>query len=1079
MRDRIPAPLRRLFGRRWAPEAGLELTLGTRSVVFRFAWPLFLGAIGAVAVLCHELGWVDALFGPVAALRLGITTLLIAGLWAVASGFSLGALRLATLVALGIIVLALTNVGDNVRDRHEFNDYLTLRTELTIEDELARRAATTNAGIEESIQANLAVLERAQRALIARDTALAPILDWLARSCDDGCQTEWDTLSSDAHVRCDSAPGTPDDDALIWTHADACALLDPTRTPESSPKTETDLVALTQAVEDLAALASSDVETLADRIAFAEGQLRTSRAIAGAAVEEESPEARSAAIDLATPASGAREADEVATQTAEDVSLTLESLFPVFASTSSTDFQQWAATSQQVDPSPLPTLSTRIGRATVENRCPDDIGQFIFNPSERVGQVTVSFEAALALAQSCVSGCAGDGGECKPLFAQRVLLIGFRTTLELGIDRVEGDDRRSELRGQLDSVRTQLRDLNEPEAIHRLVVEGADEFLGDTLDTVLRNDTSARIGGWGWLVITLAIIIGYRFLEIANDSRSPGPIRLVKDEKGEKETDADTRRAADLIRAHLTAVELQEPAPVPGGAAISSISSAAQNAGFENAILNFVATALQSTAFPPRGIELRPVVQKTDDGSFRLLLRASTARGNRQVLSHPFGPSDDLDDLAEQAAFFAAEQFIDEGTTTPSWLVWSSKDGTALQNYQKVMIEERGPTSALDRATKLAHLQEAVHRSPGTGAALVALANAYSVEGGSGDLARATNLLLKSRIRHPHYLNGRYRLGATLSMLSVGCEASLIDLRGPDRATRDEVMQRLEDLHKIEEGPESTWPNPDAARPAPGEKRSTKQCVRHAWEVTLLRVAKDELEWVCRNLGFWRTLWNARRQEERAYWHRLNRAWRRRKALRGAAMSALALVELRLALRARDADTQEIETALERSRAQLDEAQSRGRDDWVVQYNSACFEAAAARTIDLRHLYEETDGSTPEETSEASYEASRDRLRRSRWSSGGQQLTGAWIARDPDLKPLRDYLLAQPSHRPPAPADPPDSPPPPGRSGLLTPIRDWIDDLRGTEDEGPPELEPPSPEPTAWRDLVEELHLEYVDPSST
>jgi len=399
------------------------------------------------------------------------------------------------------------------------------------------------------------------------------------------------------------------------------------------------------------------------------------------------------------------------------------------------------------------------------------------------------------------------------------------------------------------------------------------------------------------------------------------------------------------------------------------------------------------------------------------LVRASSHRRDGLVFSHPF-EGKDLDDLTEAAAYFTGERLLDAGWTTPSWLIWSSNDGSALRAYQKVMLGKQSPQPYFDEAESdnpcsvedRRRLQYAVAASPGTGAALVALSNEAVL---AGDLAAALHLLLLARIRHPHFLTARYRLGVTLSMVATDVDAHLPDLDPGSLTSRKALngannvagaIDVLTDLRDRKRGKHETridWPS----------MSSTDR------QKVLLRTAREELDYVIVSVKLKSTIRNACRQTERSYWLRLTKSSRSRRALGAAAKSARALALRRryllatpLALRV-DSPTRPYEPwqrVCQQLDAEMENAVRSVPDDWIVRYNASCY--SAQRADEQRRLAEfhKTRGTTAK-TDAANKNAHRlyleayDHLRRARYARNGHQLSPKWVDADPDLKPLKEW----------------------------------------------------------------------------
>ncbi len=917
----------------------------------RFLRPALLGTV-ALALLGAGL-----IHGEPILTRLGFIAAVGSVLWVTALGFALGTLRLVAMVAAVVVVFALTRVGGNARNAADLVEYRSLRSELEIELNLLRGPDSTTAEVTTGLAAAEAstirggVVRAEISAHIARLTRTHPTL---ALELNDELTATRDALQDHlARTRAAIRSGRSEVGPNASTTVGAGEPLASSQRNDPSPGVDEQATAEARAALVVARRGADAIDAIVDAMASISSQL-----------------------DLLTEDGGAT--DEATTARAiDEVHRLLQPLTEMPIATDTND----GASSED-----------RAGRSCVDPTASADFAQ------------------TLIAADQCVTGCAvgSTSPTCRPMSAKRLLLLGFQEQLETLTEDETITETSQALASRLAEVRADIAALDDPVAIHSLAMEGAGVILGDVVQAlVLDDDRTARLGGWGWLVLAIGAIVGYRLLEVANDRRSPGPVAISAGEAIEG-AEAKTQAATALVRSHLTAANLQEPSPLPGGEAVSSISASSEATGFENAVVRYVVNLLQTTAFPRRGVDLVVTAQPAESGltpkqsadrnengspvePYRLMVKATRKSRNGLVFSHPF-TDQSLEEVTHAAAYFAAERLLDAGWTTPPWLVWSSQDGSALRAYQEVMIEKQSPRSVHGRPggqagssggdrvrTARGRLETAVRSSPGTGAALVALSHEAALE---GDLVASVHYLLLARNRHDRFVTASYRLGVTLSMLASDLDSFVTWDRAkcalhPDSETENKRLAW-----------ENDWAGVNDLLDCPtGDGVAITSITRKA----LLLRSIEELSWVARSVHRPLILGRACRQAEREYWLSLYRSPRRRSGLRAAAESARALAARRLALlNGGSPDT------LARRLRQCDEDHSKAvhhsRDDWLVRYNAACYEAARVE----RALAEDDS-----ETAKGCAREAFDHLRRARFARNGQQLSIEWALADPDLVPLR------------------------------------------------------------------------------
>ncbi len=601
---------------------------------------------------------------------------------------------------------------------------------------------------------------------------------------------------------------------------------------------------------------------------------------------------------------------------------------------------------------------------------------------------------------------------CEPRRARIRYLSAWQRQLRTFASRITDEATVESINLQREAISSEIDGLDEPIAVHRLVIDGADALVGDVLDPMLEEEASSRLGGWGWVVVVVVMVVVYRMLEIRNGRRSGGPVVVEPVVEGDENLAAAVQR----IRMWLGAAELREPAPIPGGEATKQITSLVQDTRPEKDIVRAVASFFQATAFPKKGASLAvtletlpesvsgagtPAEAGSGDGGDaeaqkpemrRLAVRMSDHRTGRLRFVQSF-EGEDLDRLCSEAAHFCAERVMGAGRLSPQWTQWESGDGTALRSYQEVLMAEQGPGGSLSSARRLELLRRAVGSSPRTGIALIALSNELCL---AEDLVAGLTLALRASQAHPRMVVARYRAGVTACMLSSDIDTMT---RSPHFA---ELLEVIEDHPTIRVRPEKvryelSWLNENLK--LSGTERVTgsdlKRALAHGDEqdrkTALLRLARAELSASWPNgSGFAYCVRRAWRQDERGYWLSLVRSHRAREHLRAAITISHQLVELREKTIANDTTDQADRDQLQKP---VCEQRDRTSEDSIVFYDAACFFSELARSA-------EKDTSCPDAASDLLAESAH-MLLKARMARDGHTISSAWIDADPDLAYLR------------------------------------------------------------------------------
>ena len=157
--------------------------------------------------------------------------------------------------------------------------------------------------------------------------------------------------------------------------------------------------------------------------------------------------------------------------------------------------------------------------------------------------------------------------------------------------------------------------------IRQLLVDGANVIVRDAFRPALGDQVDAVLGSWGWMVLAILALLGYRKLEVRNNRRYGAPIQT-----------AGTTAIDHEFRERVMAMELTEPSPVPGGNTTNDlveVLKAAEGLPGSGKIAQAL-KAVWAVAFPPAGV----TADLTDVGATPL-----AAGGNGSAPGQPSRPT--------------------------------------------------------------------------------------------------------------------------------------------------------------------------------------------------------------------------------------------------------------------------------------------------------------------------------------------------------------------------------------------------------------------------------------------------------
>jgi hypothetical protein len=311
---------------------------------------------------------------------------------------------------------------------------------------------------------------------------------------------------------------------------------------------------------------------------------------------------------------------------------------------------------------------------------------------------------------------------------------------------------------------------------------GADE-LSAALFRVLRlGHQVPGPGRAGWLVIAVALVIGYRMLEAwalhwqapvldtskLGDGQPDIKLDAVTGVPGGGVTDG--RRHAQLaaeLRFRLAAMEVRAPPILPGGSRSNGLASIAEasgvtGSGLAGAIIRFFGMLWPS----PRRFQLRLWVEATPAGAGpRVTVDLEDPRTGGTIMTKTVAASSPAE-AASMVAGYVARQVFAADPATPPWCVGSpdGRDLGALLLARQERVDVESPDDVeRSRRRQIQILQKATEIRRCAGVVSYELAQLHSL--GRDHLA-ALRLHAANREQYPRFNRGRYRLGMSLEMIA-------------------------------------------------------------------------------------------------------------------------------------------------------------------------------------------------------------------------------------------------------------------------------------------------------------------------
>jgi hypothetical protein len=459
--------------------------------------------------------------------------------------------------------------------------------------------------------------------------------------------------------------------------------------------------------------------------------------------------------------------------------------------------------------------------------------------------------------------------------------------------------------------------------------DGATRVVAALLWPVLSDHSLPVPGRITWIIILVAILVGYRQLEARAYSRQAPVLditQLSEDQPGlapaggsESAVSAAsaTRAWRDLLVAELkfrlASMEMRSPGILPGGSASDAVTSVsegvdstsgtsradglaaiADGSGVAGGPLAGAVIRFLGILWPgPRRWQVRfwiegppPLASTEDAGGIRITVVVANQRSGvtvaaRTVVAHS------MDEAACMVAGYVALQVFASDPATPPWC-YGASDGRDLGAVLLARKEQRYAENP-DAARELLRTQLQILQQEGAtgdwcaGVVLYELAQLHDL--GRNHLT-ALRLHAVNREQHPRFLQNRYRLAMSLEMVAspsftVGDPALIWDL----------ISEALVILHRCGLPVSDKWRPEDVTESV----HSSGICrISDRLSLELLAAAHAELLVIRRQLTLPALLWTSlQRRDERTIWRPYLRL-RDRQSLRDGVCAAELLVAARI-----------------------------------------------------------------------------------------------------------------------------------------------------------------------------------------
>jgi hypothetical protein len=397
--------------------------------------------------------------------------------------------------------------------------------------------------------------------------------------------------------------------------------------------------------------------------------------------------------------------------------------------------------------------------------------------------------------------------------------------------------------------------------------QGADELSAAFLHPLRLGSQVPPPGRFGWVVIAVLIVIGYRMLE-AWARRREAPV-LDTSALGGGQRDGASRKIGDSaedgrlydelvarLKFQLSAMEVRTPAILPGGSRSNGLASIAEASGVAGSDLAGAIIRVFGTLWPnARRFQVQVRVERVPDelqpGTKNMKVTVSLDEPVRgQSVATKTMVASDPDEAAAAAAGYVAQHIFTRDPTTPPWCVGAA-NGSDLAAWLLAKQERRHVTpddirSACSEQIRI--LERATGNSQCAGIVRYELAQLYDLE---GNHMAALRLHAVNREQHSRFYRGRYRLSMSLEMIANPAFRLRETCAAEDTHMLVESLAILNRCHVTRNN--TRWEDPIVDGELQPELRET-----------LLVAAREELRAIRRQLTLRHVIWGTfRHRDER------------------------------------------------------------------------------------------------------------------------------------------------------------------------------------------------------------------------
>jgi hypothetical protein len=394
-------------------------------------------------------------------------------------------------------------------------------------------------------------------------------------------------------------------------------------------------------------------------------------------------------------------------------------------------------------------------------------------------------------------------------------------------------------------------------------------------------------GRAGWVVIIIALVLGYRELEawalrwqapqLDTSKLGDGQPSIKPDGPAGASADGLTDgQRHELLAAEvgfrLAAMEVRAPAILPGGSRSGGLATIAETSGFSGGGLAGAIIRFFGLLWPnPRQVQVQVWMESAPSTAGRAAVtRADLARvtvelsdpRNGATLSTKTLAAATVDEVATRVAGYVARQIFSMDPATPGWCYGAPDGGdlAALLLARQLRVRVETPADVVrSRYEQIALLKNQALGRRCAGVVRYELAQLYSIQGEPPEehLA-ALRLHAVNREQYPRFYRGRYRLGMSLEMIADP------GFRFTDQAAaQDDLDEILAILRRCRLSHQQLTAADEIRPVAGGRYLELTPAVR----LELLTAAQQELRGVRRQLTIGRVLLAAiLHRDERAIW---------------------------------------------------------------------------------------------------------------------------------------------------------------------------------------------------------------------